>query len=60
MKGRVVITPDGQVAVFTDEGTFAGGRDAITQFMQGLNQDLAANGLHIQSAGAGAGRERCG
>ncbi len=44
MKARVVITPDGQVSVFVDEGTLETGREAI----QRLFTALAAQGVSVQ------------
>jgi hypothetical protein len=42
MKARVVITADGQVSVFVDEGTLETGREAIERFFAALAaQDVA-------------------
>ena len=42
MKARVVITADGQVSVFVDEGTLETGREAIERFFAELAaQDVA-------------------
>ncbi len=44
MKARIVITTDGQVSVFVDEGTLETGREAI----QRLFAALAAHGVSVQ------------
>jgi hypothetical protein len=42
MKARVVITADGQVSVFVDEGTLETGREAIERFFAAMAaQDVA-------------------
>ena len=44
MKARVVITTDGQVSVFVDEGTLETGREAIQRFFAAL----AAQGVSVR------------
>jgi hypothetical protein len=44
MKARIVITTDGQVSVFTDEGTLETCRQAIAR----LYQELAAQDVEVQ------------
>ena len=42
MKARVVITADGQVSIFVDEGTLETGREAIERFFAAMAaQDVA-------------------
>jgi hypothetical protein len=42
MKARVVITAEGQVSVFADEGTLETGREAIERFFAAMAaQDVA-------------------
>ena len=44
MKARVVITTEGQVSVFIDEGTLETGREAIERFFD----ELAAQDVAVQ------------
>ncbi len=44
MKSRVVITADGQVSVFVNEGTLETGRQAIERFFA----DLAAQDVAVE------------
>jgi hypothetical protein len=44
MQARVVVTRDGEVSVFVDEGTLETGRQAIERFFV----ELAAEGLAVE------------
>ncbi|HID87445.1 MAG TPA: hypothetical protein EYP55_08720 [Anaerolineae bacterium] len=47
MKAKVVITLDGQVSVFVEEGTFDEGRLAIARLLK----ELESQGLDFESVG---------
>lgn len=47
MKMRVVITPDGQVSVFSDDGTFGEGKEKIEMIMAALQ----AQGIKFDEVG---------
>jgi len=47
MKIRIIITPDGEIGFFADEGTF----DQASEKLEMLKQDLQALGLALTDIG---------
>lgn len=47
MKARIVVTPEGKIQVFIDEGTFEEGRKKIEQVFKGLQ----INGITLDDIG---------
>ena len=39
MKIRIVITPDGQIALFSDTGTFTAGKEQLEKLLASLQAD---------------------